>query len=124
MIETSNYIKAQNRERIYRWFLDITKRLTERQMLLILAVVVGALAGVGTYLFEVLLHLIKGALVNWFDVDTFHILYLIYPVIGIVLATLFVKYIVRDNISEGVTRVLYAMSSRGSRIAGDRKSVV
>ena len=118
MIETSNYIKAQNRERIYHWFLGITKRLTERQMLLILAVVVGALAGVATYLFEVLLHLIKGGLVNWFDVDTYHFLYLIYPVIGIVLATLFVKFIVRDNISEGVTRVLYAMSSRGSRIAG------
>ena len=118
MIETSNYIKAQNRERIYHWFLDITKRLTERQMLLILAVVVGALAGVATYLFEMLLHLIKGGLVNWFDVDTYHFLYLIYPVMGIVLATLFVKFIVRDNISEGVTRVLYAMSSRGSRIAG------
>ena len=118
MIEQSNYIKAHNRERIYHWFLDITKRLTERQMLLILAVVVGALAGVATYLFEVLLHLIKGGLVNWFDVDTYHFLYLIYPVIGIVLATLFVKFIVRDNISEGVTRVLYAMSSRGSRIAG------
>ena len=46
MIENSNYIKPANREKIYRWFLDITKRLSERQMLLILAVVVGALAGV------------------------------------------------------------------------------
>ena len=118
MIENSNYIKAHNRERIYQWFLNITKRLSERQILLILAVVVGALAGVATYLFEVLLHLIKGGLVNWFDVDTYHFLYLFYPVIGIVLATLFVKFIVRDNISEGVTRVLYAMSSKGSRIAG------
>ena len=118
MIEQSNYIKAHNRERIYRWFLGITKRLTEQQILLILAVVVGALAGVATYLFELLLHLIKGGLVNWFDVDTFHFLYLIYPAMGIILATLFVKFIVRDNISEGVTRVLYAMSSRGSRIAG------
>ncbi len=118
MIEASNYIKAHNREKIYQWFLGITKRLTERQMLLILAVVVGALAGVATYLFEMLLHLIKSGLVNWFDVDTYHFLYLIYPVIGIVLATLFVKFIVRDNISEGVTRVLYAMSSKGSRIAG------
>ena len=87
-------------------------------MLAILAVVVGLAAGVGTYLFEVLLHLIKSCLVNWFDVDTFHFLYFIYPVVGIILATLFVKYIVKDNISEGVTRVLYAMSSRGSRIAG------
>ena len=118
MIEASNYIKAHNREKIYRWFLGITKRLTERQMLLILAVVVGALAGLATYLFELLLHLIKGGLVNWFDSETYHFLYLIYPAIGIILATLFVKFIVRDNISEGVTRVLYAMSSRGSRIAG------
>ena len=118
MIERSNYIKPANREKIYRWFLNITKRLSERQMLLILAVVVGALAGLATYLFEVLLHLIKSGLVNWFDVNTYHFLYLVYPVIGIILATLFVRYIVRDNISEGVTRVLYAMSRRGSQIAG------
>ena len=44
-------------------------------------------------------------------------LLLFYPAVGIILATLFVKYVVRDNISEGVTRVLYAMSSRNSRIA-------
>ena len=87
-------------------------------MLLILAVVVGALAGLATYLFEILLHLIKDGLTSWFDVNTYHFLYLVYPVIGIILATLFVKYIVRDNISEGVTRVLYAMSRRGSHIAG------
>ena len=118
IIEESKYIKPAGREKIYKWFLRMTQRLSERQMLAILAVVVGALAGLGTYLFEVLLHGIKNCLVNWFDVDTFHILYLIYPGIGIILATLFVKYIVRDNISEGVTRVLYAMSSRGSRIAG------
>ena len=118
MINTSNYINKANREKIYRWFLDITKRLSERQILAVLAVVVGLLAGFGTYLFELLLHLIKEALVNWFDNDTFHFLYLIYPAIGIILATLFVKYIVKDNISEGVTRVLYAMSRRGSQIAG------
>ena len=118
MIERSNYIKPANREKIYRWFLDITKKLSERQVLIILAVVVGALAGLATYLFEILLHLVKDGLVNWFDVNTYHFLYLIYPVIGIILATLFVKYIVRDNISEGVTRVLYAMSRRGSHIAG------
>lgn len=118
IIEHSNYIKAAKRDKIYRWFLRATKRLTERQMLAILGVVVGAAAGIGTCLFELLLHLIKSCLVNWFDPDTYHILYFFYPAMGIVLATLFVKYIVKDNISEGVTRVLYAMSSRSSRIAG------
>lgn len=118
IIEESKYIKPAGREKIYRLFLRLTQRLSERQVLALLAIIVGAFAGLGTYLFEVLLHSIKSCLVNWFDIDTFHILYLIYPGIGIVLATLFVKYIVKDNISEGVTRVLYAMSKRGSRIAG------
>ncbi len=86
-------------------------------MMMLLAVVVGVLAGLGTYFFEVLLYAIKTGLTNWFPVDSAHFLFLIYPAVGIILATLFVKYIVRDNISEGVTRVLYAMSSRNSRIA-------
>ena len=105
-------------DHIYRTFLRLTRRLSNREIMMLLAVVVGVLAGVGTYLFEILLYGIKYGLTNWFPVDSAHILFLIYPAIGIILATLFVKYIVRDNISEGVTRVLYAMSSRNSRIAG------
>lgn len=87
-------------------------------MLMLLAVIVGALAGLGTYIFEVLLWAINALLVKWFDVESYHYLYLVYPALGIGLAFLFVKYIVKDNISAGVTRVLYAMSSKGSRIAG------
>ena len=104
-------------DRIYPAFLRLTRRLSNRQMMMLLAVVVGVLAGLGTYLFEVLLYAIKNGLTNWFPVDSAHFLFLIYPAVGIILATLFVRYIVRDNISEGVTRVLYAMSRRNSRIA-------
>ena len=43
-------------------------------------------------------------------------LYLIYPVVGIWLTSLFVKYVVRDNISHGITRVLYAISTKQSRL--------
>ena len=103
-------------DRIYAYFLRLTRRLSTRQMLMVLAVIVGALAGVGTFLFEVLLHAIGQGLTRWFSVDRAQFLYLVYPVVGIILATLFVRYIVRDNISEGVTRVLYAMSRRDSRI--------
>ena len=104
-------------DRIYAAFLRLTRRLSNRQMMMLLAVVVGVLAGLGTYLFEILLYAIKTGLTNWFPVDSAHFLFLIYPAVGIILATLFVRYVVRDNISEGVTRVLYAMSSRNSRIA-------
>ena len=85
-------------EHIYSWFLRITKRLSNRQIMMLLAVVVGVAAGLGTYLFEMMLYGIKSALVNWFPVEKAHFLYLIYPVMGIILATLFVRYIVRDNI--------------------------
>ena len=95
----------------------LSARLSERQMLAVLAVVVGLLAGAGTCVFEMLLHGVKEALVAWFPSDRAQALLLVYPAIGIIVATLFVKYIVRDEISEGVTRVLYAMARKDSRIA-------
>ncbi len=98
--------------------IRISRRLTERQLMVVLAILTGLLAGLGTYVFELLLHGIKHALVSWFPVDSAGWLFLVYPAIGIILATLFVRYLIKDNISEGVTRVLYAMSKTGSRIRG------
>lgn len=86
--------------------------------MMLLAVVTGLLAGMGAHLFELLLHFVKNSLVSWFPVTSASLLYLVYPAMGIILASLFVKYMVKDNISEGVTRVLYAMSKKGSRIKG------
>ncbi len=103
-------------ERIYRRFLRLTRRLNDRQVMMVLAVVVGLLAGVGTYLFDLLLHAIKWALTSWMGVEDVSWLYLVYPAVGIIIASLFVRYIVKDNISEGVTRVLYAMSKKNSHI--------
>ena len=103
-------------EIMYRYVLRLTKRLTDRQLMMILAVIVGALAAVGTYVFETLLHWIKEGLVGWFSPDSASPMYFVYPVVGIILASLFVKYLVKDNISEGVTRVLYAIAKKGSRI--------
>ena len=105
------------KNRASHWLFARLKRLSNRQLLILLAVVVGALAGLGTCVFEILLYGVRSALVTWFPADRAQFLYLVYPAVGIVLATLFVKYIVKDEISEGVTRVLYAMSRRDSRIA-------
>lgn len=105
-------------EQLYLWFLGLTKRLSNSQVMALLAVIVGILAGLGTCVFEVLLYGIKAGLTRWFPVEQSQFLFLLYPVVGIILATLFVKYLVKDNISEGVTRVLYAMSRKGSHLAG------
>lgn len=113
MRELTDKILGWCRSRIQQ----LTNRLSDRQMMALLAIVVGLFAGLGTCFFEMLLHGVRAALVTWFPADRAQVLFLIYPAIGINLATLFVKYIVKDEISEGVTRVLYAMSRRDSRIA-------
>ena len=114
MIELENRLK----ERIYQGFLVLTRRLSNAQVMAILAIIVGLFAGMGAYIFNTLLHTITHLLTSWTPDDQAQWLFLVYPAIGIILATLFVKYIVKDGISEGVTRVLYAMSRKNSRIAG------
>ena len=59
---------------------------------------------------------IEELVTSGFQVTTINWLYLIYPVVGIWLTSLFVKYVVRDNISHGITRVLYAISTKQSRL--------
>ena len=104
------------KERIYQVYLALSRRLTNSQAMAILAILVGLCAGIGAYIFNTLLHFITHLLTSWTPDDQAQWLFLVYPAIGIILATLFVKYIVKDGISEGVTRVLYAMSRTDSRI--------
>ena len=103
-------------ETLYRWFTRFSKRLSERQLILILAVLVGIAAGIAGHLLRGCIHLIKQGLTSWADIEVANILYFLYPMIGIAVTVLFVKYWVKDDISHGVTRIFYAISRRESRI--------
>ena len=92
------------------------KHLTDRQMLLILAFIIGILASFAAYILHTLINQIQAILTEGFEVNSFNWLYLVFPVIGIYLTSLFVRYVVRDNISHGITRILYAISSKRSHL--------
>ena len=109
-------VEQQIKDYIYSAYLAISRRLTEAQTMAILAVLVGLCAGIGAFIFNTLLHTITQSLTSWTPDETPLWFTLVTPGIGIILATLFVKHIVKDGISEGVTRVLYAMSRTNSRI--------
>ncbi len=83
---------------------------------LILAFFVGFFAAVAAYLLHWLINHIGLLLTGRFDADTFNLLYLVYPVVGILLTMLFVRYVVKDEISHGITRILYAISQNRSRL--------
>lgn len=90
--------------------------IKEKTFVIILALVVGIVAGVAALVLKTLIHLISTALTSKIDIEEGSFLYLIYPLIGILLTMLYVKYVVRDNISHGVTRVLYSISQNKSRL--------
>ena len=92
------------------------KHLTDRQMLLILAFIIGILASFAAYILHTLIHQIQAILTEGFEINSFNWLCLVFPVIGIYLTSLFVRYVVRDNISHGITRILYAISSKRSHL--------
>lgn len=92
------------------------KHIKEKNFILILALLVGVFGGFAALLLKDIIHHLSGALTAHLSISNYNYNYLIYPVIGILLAGLFVKYIIRDNISHGVTRVLYSISQNKSRL--------
>ena len=102
-------------QRLHEWRVQ---NVSDKTFLLILAFVVGVLSAVAAFVLHGLINTIVALLTGRFHADTYNWLYLVYPVVGIWLTSLFVRYVVRDNISHGITRILYAISSNRSRLKG------
>lgn len=94
------------------------ENISDRQLLMVLSFFVGLFASLAAFILHSLIHFIQHLLTGDFDVDSFNWLYLVFPIVGIWLTSLFVKYVVKDNISHGITRILYAISSKQARIKG------
>lgn len=90
--------------------------MPEREMMLILAFFIGVFAAVAGLLLHELIRQIQHLLTEGFTITTYNWLYLVFPVVGILITSLFVRYIVKDNISHGITRILYAISTKRSRL--------
>ena len=92
--------------------------IKDNQFMLLLALVIGVLTALAGLLLKWIIHQIAHVLTHQFSDTGANWLYLIYPVIGIFLTGLFVRYIVRDDIGHGITKILYAIARKKSRIKG------
>ena len=100
-------------QRLHEWRVE---HVSDRMFLLSLAFIVGFFAAVAAFSLHWIINQIVLLLTSSFDRTGANWLYLVYPVVGIYLTSLFVRYIVKDNISHGITRILYAISSNKSRL--------
>lgn len=89
-----------------------SRHLTPKQLIFTLALLVGVGSAIAAWVLKTLIEEIALLLTSHFDVTSANRLYLVYPVVGIFLCVMFVKFIVRDDISHGVTKILYALSRR------------
>ncbi len=87
-----------------------------KRLMLFLAFVIGVLTALSGLFLKWLIDTIKYLLTHQFSITDANWLYLLYPVIGIFITGLFVRYVVRDDIGHGITKILYAIARKKSFI--------
>lgn len=100
-------------ERLFIWR---RMNFSEQKFILMISFVVGVLTAFAGLFLKWLIHQIQYLLTYRFDATGSNALYLVYPVIGIFLTGLFVRYVVKDDISHGVTKILFAIARKQSKI--------
>ena len=90
--------------------------IKEQRFMLLLALVVGILTAFAGLLLKWLIAQIQFLLTHQFSISSANWLYLIYPVVGIFLTSVFIRRIVRDDIGHGVTKILFAIARKQSQI--------
>lgn len=93
-----------------------SKHLSQKQFLIILALLVGIGSALAAQILKLLIYEIEHLLTSQFDTTQANRLFLVYPIIGIFITALFIKFVVRDNIGHGVTKILYALSRKQGNI--------
>ena len=102
------------------WFNKLmnwrTAHISERNFIYMLSLLVGLASGVAALILKKLIHLVELLLTNIFPVDTYNLLFLAFPLLGITITYLFVKYIVKADINHGVSKILWSISKKSGRI--------
>ncbi len=92
------------------------RHIKHRQLILILSILVGIGSGLAAVTLKNTLYYTNYFLTNGFSYHGIYYLFLVFPLLGIILTLLFVRYLVKENISHGVSKVLYAISKNNSQI--------
>ena len=104
---------------MYRKFLIWRyKHISERQFVYILSVLVGFLAGLGTFILKDLTFLIEEALKGDLIKEYHYTLYFIFPILGLFLVYCIKKFVIKRDIGHGISTTLHAISRRNGIIKG------
>lgn len=99
--------------RLQKWRL---KNVSHRNYLLILSLFVGFFSGLAAVVLKNTVYYTHYFLTRGVNSEDPNLLFLAYPLFGMALTVLFIRLFVKDNISHGISKVLYAISKSNSHI--------
>lgn len=92
------------------------RHVKDRQLVIFLSLIIGILTGLAAIVLKNLVHYTHFFMTHGFDFKEENYMYMAYPMLGIALTVLFVRYLIRDNLGHGVSRVLYAISRNKGKL--------
>lgn len=90
--------------------------ISEKNLIYILSSLIGLLSGTAALMLKYFIHYVSYFLTRHFKASAESFFYLAYPMIGILISVLIVKYMIKDDISHGISKILSALSKKGSYI--------
>lgn len=100
-------------ERFLGWRLA---RIPDKQFIGMLAVLVGLAAGLAAVILKNTVHFIRMALVEGLIASYQPYLFFLFPIIGITLTILFIRYMVGQKVKHGIPNILYSIAQTEGRI--------
>lgn len=96
-----------------RFLIWRVKNVSQKHFTLFLSFIIGLASGLAAVILKNTIHFTNQLLTEGFTLEHQNWLYLAYPLAGIFLTVLFTRYVVKDSISHGITKILYAFSRKG-----------
>ncbi len=88
----------------------------QRRFVLLLSLVIGIISGLAAVFLKNMVHHATDFIMHGFDFAEGNYLYLVLPLTGLGLTIIFTVYVIKDDISHGVARILYAISRKNGKI--------
>ena len=101
---------------MYRAIKQFFSEISEKNKIYILSLLVGLLSGTAAFMLKNFIHFVSHFLTRHFKTSTESFFYLAYPMIGILISMLIIRYLIKDDISHGVSKILSAISKKGGQI--------
>lgn len=106
----------QSKKLLRKFLIWKYKHISERNFIYILSILVGFLAGIGTVTLKNFTHFIQELLQGKFIQHYHHVLYFVFPIIGLLLVYLIKKYFIKREIHHGIPSTLYSISKKNGII--------